>query len=205
MKWEINNNHEIKIEKVLDTKIFIIENFYKYPEEILSFFKSNKAEYHKPNTNNSKNGIFFEDKRHKIYSKEFEDVENYLANIIGQEPKNKGMVLTNEFQFYKTSFNDYKNKYWIPHTDFGYNALVYFDNSETNLYKQILHHDFHKLSEHDVCWIDKKYYEVIYTIKGSYNTCVAFDGKIPHGQNINSDKFVNNKRLTQPIFFKETI
>jgi hypothetical protein len=204
MKWELNEKHEIKIEEINNSKIFIINNFYKNPEEVLNFFKSIKPQYYKLEESNSKNGIFFEDRRHKVYSKDFEKVENYLSNIIKQEPKNKGLILTNQFQFYKNSFNDYKNKHWIPHTDFGYNALVYFDNSETNLYKQILNHDFHKLSEHDTCWIDKKYYEVIYTIKGSYNTCVAFDGKIPHGQNITSDEFINNKRLTQPIFFKET-
>jgi len=201
MKFKLGN-HKITTHDLNGSKIYTIENFYENPEEVLGFFKSKEAGFHKSDTYNSFNRIMFEDRRHRFYFEDFELVEYYVASIVNQIPKNKGLLLSNQFQFKNRPFNDYKNKYWIPHTDFGYNAIVYFDDSETNLYKQLLDHDFNKLPEHQVCWVDKKYYEIIHTIKGSYNTCIAFDGTIPHGQNIDSDKFIKEKRLTQPIFFK---
>lgn len=200
--WQINDDSEVKTVEVNGSNLYIINNFYKYPEKVLEFFKTKEATFHKFDTPNSKNRIEFQDRRHRFYFKEFEKVENHLAKIVGQQPKNKGLVLSNCFKFYDNTFNDWENKYWIPHIDFGYNAIVYFDDAQTNLYKKVMDHDFNKLPEHQVCWIDKKYYEVLLTIQGKFNTLFAFDGKIPHGQAIDSKKYTKEYRITQPIFFK---
>ena len=47
-------------------------------------------------------------------------------------------IVTNMIRFSKNEFNDYENCFMWPHTDRGWNAIVYFNKDEedsgTNLY-----------------------------------------------------------------------
>ena len=104
-------------------------------------------------------------------------------------------------RFYENSWNDYKNCYWWPHTDNGYNGIVYFNNDcGTNLYED-LGWDIN-VSEHEEPWRPKAYYDLIKTIKPKYNRMVLFDGMIPHAMDICNNKFFAKEyRKNQAFFF----
>ena len=69
------NNIEIK--SIQNSLIYIVDNFYKYPEEILNIIKTNKPNIHKEHEKNSFNQIHFYDHRHFL---QFEGLESLLLS-----------------------------------------------------------------------------------------------------------------------------
>ena len=66
-----------------------------------------------------------------------EDIYKFLGNLCGMGYEFVDIV-TNMSRFSKNDFNNYENCFWWPHTDRGWNGIVYFnedeENSGTNLY-----------------------------------------------------------------------
>ena len=154
---------------------------------------------------------YFEDLRHSYNFKDMENVERYLQNIVNQKIKYKEYnFLTNVIKFTDKNFNDYENNYWYPHKDFGYTAIIYFDEKNlngTNLYEDISG-DFNELKnipEHVKPWRPKKKWKIIHTIKSKYNRCVIFDGNMYHGMAINDNTYFEKHRINQVIFFKNSV
>ena len=209
--FKLNNKLEVKKQYLKNSIIYTIDNFYKKPDEILSFIERNPSHPHKIEEEGSLNMKYFQDLRHSYNFKDMENVENYLKKITNQKIKYQNFnFLTNVTKFIDRDFNDYKNNYWYPHKDFGYTALVYFNKHEidgTNLYED-LDNDFEnikKTSEHSKPWRPKEKWQVIHTIKAKYNRCVIFDGLIFHGMAVNNDTFFNKYRVNQVLFFKKNI
>ena len=200
--FEINPKIEVKKEYLLDTTIFVVEDFYRNPDQVFDFLFNREIPLWKINQEPTSNGIHFEDRR------TIEDWGSYilkkvyvflkkLCNQTYQKPE----IVTNATKFYKHDFNDYKNCNWWPHRDDGYNAIVYFnDECGTNLYSP--DHVDELSHEHKDPWIQKGKYQVLKTLEPKFNKLVFFDGlKFPHGMDISNDTYFDKFRYNQVFFF----
>lgn len=202
--FETNSLKNITYEEFQNSKLFYMDNFYKNPEEILYYLlKVKEPFYWKGNETPSYNGITFDDLRHNFYNQNFEQTSLKLAKICNQKLRSPGMIKTNIIKFYDKTFNDYKNCYWFPHTDLGYNAIVYLNTvtTETNFYEKIEDDNVYT-PEHYEPWRPKYKYKILKTLEGKFNRLIMFDGsKFLHGMNITNDIFFDIFRINQVIFF----
>ena len=94
------------------------------------FGKPNEIPLHKIYEKPSFNGVYFEDRRPDSEDNlDLKKVYDFLSGLCGQSYEAPDIV-TNCSRFKKHEFNDYKNYYWWPHTDGGYNGIVYFNDDE---------------------------------------------------------------------------
>jgi hypothetical protein len=203
--FELNDNLDIKTEIFDNSKIYIIDDFYKYPDEIAAhLFIDVPAKLWKAEDRPSFNGEHFIDQRHDFKDTGVVDAEKLLSNLCGQPISSSEKIVTNCIQLFNKEFNDYKNNYWCPHTDYGYNGIVYlntFDFLGTNLYEQI-DRDINNTPEHYAPWRSRSKYRVIKTLEAKFNRLVLFDGAhFIHGMSIEDDTFFNLKRINQVFFF----
>ena len=109
--FKLNNKLEVKKQYLKNSIIYTIDDFYKKPDEILSFIERNPSHPHKIEEEGSLNMKYFQDLRHSYNFKDMENVENYLKKITNQKIKYQNFnFLTNVTKFMDRDFNDYKNK-----------------------------------------------------------------------------------------------
>ena len=142
------------------------------------------------------------------------------ANLSKQEPSFYGALKTNTEVWLKGDYNDYKNCYWFPHIDNGYNCIIYFNQDSkngTNLYDPSLRDEewFSSLMKEVPAgaqpWISKEKTKLLKTLKPKYNRMVLFDGSyFPHSPAIEDEKYFvddldnankKNTRSTLCFFF----
>jgi hypothetical protein len=203
--FEINDLSAVQVEYIDDSPIYIMENFYKNPNSVLSYLHEFTTTKWKYQETPSYNGIHFDDRRQRIEEDQITPVYQKLSELCNKKTKNENYIITNITKFYKTEFNDYENNYWWPHKDSGYNAIVYFneeENSGTNLYENIS--DKIVGPEHANPWRPKEKWKLIKSLSSGYNKLVMFDGlKFYHGMNIcNETFFLNEYIVNQVLFFK---
>lgn len=202
--FELNNFEELTIQEINGTRLYIKDNFYKYPDEVLKILNTTENNYWKIKDQPSFNGVHFADKRHDFYHKDLLQVNTKLEEICGQKTAQPGQVVTNCIQFFDKEFNNYKNNYWGPHEDLGYTALIYlndFDCPGTNFYTR-LQEDIWETPEHFDPWRSKEKFDILYTVESKYNRMVLFDGRnLTHGMAINDETFFDILRINQVIFF----
>jgi hypothetical protein len=209
--FELSKNININLEIFEGSKIYIIDNFYQDPDSVLNFFLNNVPDLWKKEQTPSYNGIYFEDMRHKLQSEEIKDVYTFLSFLCNQSPLNPNTALfTNMTKFKKCEFNDYKNNYWSPHKDLGYNGIVYFNDGDevsgTNLYENLdPENEPPNCPEHADPWRSKDKWRLVKTLIPRYNRLVLFDGlKFFHSMNICNDYyFGKNYRFNQVFFFEQ--
>lgn len=193
----------IQIKTVEDTTMYIVDDFYKYPEDVLNFILSTPKKTWKNWDSPSYNTIHFLDERHHFHDRRLLDVCSKLESLCGQKVAQPGQLVTNCMTFYSKEFNNYKDNYWGPHTDLGYTALIYLNKDTcegTNFYKQVAE-DLWTTPEHFAPWRPKDRYQIIDTIESKFNRMVLFDGRnLIHGMSVESDRFFNNLRINQAIF-----
>ena len=205
--FELNDNLEIKKELFRGTIIYTIDDFYKHPQEIENYLfgQPNNIPLHKIWENPSFNGVHFEDRRHEGYSIDNLDIEkvyNFLSDLCGQGYQG-AEVVTNCTRFKRHEFNDYKNCYWWPHHDGGYNGIVYFNDDDkhgTCFYQEPVEKP--DMPEHYQPWGAKKDFIVLKTLEPKYNRFVFFDGyRFPHGMNICTDRYFGQEYRKNQVFF----
>jgi hypothetical protein len=203
--FQVNDLSNIKVEHFNGSQIYTMDNFYKYPEDVLSILLTVKEpELWKKEDTLSYNGVYFADYRHKFDVEEFRSVGNRLAEICGQHSPAPSTIKTNCLKLFDKQFNDYKNNYWAPHLDAGYNAIIYLNTvpTATNLYEQ-LEDDPWTTPEHYEPWRKKSKYKIIKQLEGKFNRLIMFDGaKFLHGMDISNDDFFNIHRINQVLFFR---
>ena len=221
--WEINNISNIHEEDFEDSKVYWMDDFYKYPDLVFEYITRESPPLWKwgadwEDFEDSKNTKYFEDRRWDGLDAEGIEVPNdALSKVFNQTTKTRKSVVTNHTRFFidekSRKYNDYKNNYWWPHTDTGYNALVYLNKSEdgtsygTNLYR--LCDDFWETREgheHGNPWTSKHTGECtrIASFKSKYNRLVAFDGyRYQHGMAIEDDRWFHETRVNQVMFFDD--
>ena len=212
--FEINNfENNIVIEELKNSKIFIIDNFYIYPEKIVDLIYSIKATLHKQKETPSYNGIHFFDERPTFLieenkmRKELINVRQKLSSLCNQTSLNEDYLLANSMKLVKNKFNDYKNNYWWPHFDIGYSSLIYLNKDSfvgTNFYDTIEKDNIEDIPEHYSPWRKKSKFKVIKKIESRFNRMVLFNGKfLLHGMAVEDDKFFQGeKRINQVYFFE---
>ena len=203
--FELNDNLEIKKEIFRGSIIYTIDDFYKYPLEVENYLfgEPDKIPLHKRYEKPSFNNVYFEDRRHDSEDNlDLKKVYDFLSGLCGQGYEAPDIV-TNCSRFKKHEFNDYKNYYWWPHTDGGYNGIVYFNDDNKNgtcFYDELV--DRPAMPEHYQPWGEKKDFIVIKTLEPKYNRFVFFDGyNFPHGMNICTDRYFGEEYRKNQVFF----
>lgn len=194
-----------KTELFEDSKIFIVDDFYKNPNDVIEYINSHPARLWKSWESPSYNGIMFEDYRHSFEESKCESVILSLEKLCNKKIAQSNMIVTNKIKFLNYEFNDYFNNFWAPHKDIGYNGIVYFNDSKesgTNLYSAVEIDEWND-PEHFSPWRPKKLYKVIKNLEAKFNRLVLFDGaKFLHGMNITDDQYFKTYRFNQVFFFK---
>ena len=102
--FDINYGSPIRTETFMGSNIYYIDDFYKKPQLILKLLDTSPAKVHHPGRDlrfASKNGVYFDDKRHMSTFLEMEKVTSYLSKIckstLDQDPR---MLMTNKTRFY---------------------------------------------------------------------------------------------------------
>ena len=204
--FELNDELKIEKELFLDTTIYTIDNFYKNPLEVHDYLFSNPPSLWKINERPSCNGLHFEDRRLIKTDERLKNVIDFLSNLVSQKPSSYNIV-TNQVRFNRHQFNDIDNCHWWPHTDHGYNGIVYFNEDSvngTNIYYQINKQDM--ITEHYRPWRLKSDFEVLKHLEPRYNRLIFFDGyKFPHGMNIENKKYFSEEYRKNQVFFFENV
>ena len=207
--FELNKNLEVKEEIFEGSKIFTVDNFYLNPDSIVDYLDNHPIQLHKPSQPQSLNGFLFEDMRHGFEDLRVESAISFMGSLIDSKSSYKNAVITNYTRFKKHTFNDFDKHYWWPHTDYGYNGIVYLNKNDndcgTNLYTNLFPETepSHSL-EHYEPWRDKKKYSLLKTLKPSYNRLILFDGKkFLHGMNICNDRYFEDEFRKNQVFFFE--
>lgn len=206
--FDMREGCEPVIEEVEGSTVITIDNFYADPGKVRDLFLAIDPQMHKPEEKPSFNGIYFEDLRHVFNSKLLQRTYEFLSSLCNQPALfTTKRVNTNFTRFAKSSFNDYGNKYWWPHIDAGYNAIVYLNEHETcgtNLYEDLVKDRVKSgMPEHYEPWRDRSEYRLVKYIEPRFNKVVMFDGlKFPHGMSITDDTYFENEyRMNQVFFF----
>ena len=201
--FELNPNLKIKEEILLGSKIFIIDNFYKNPDEVYDFLFNREVPLWKIEEKPSFNTIHFIDKRLIEYDERLLPVIGFLSYLCNQDAESHDIV-TNMQRFFKHDFNDYKNCHWWPHQDSGYNGIVYFNKDDntsgTNLYS--VKKQYNMTLEHVEPWRPKENFKILKTLEPEYNRLVFFDGlKFLHGANFPDNRYFDEEYRTNQVFF----
>jgi hypothetical protein len=200
--FDVNKTSPVFKENFMGTDIYYIDNFYLNPDFVVKFLNENPPPMHNTpgkEQHESLNGLQFYDMRHDMIVDEFKDGYEYLSHVCGKKPWfETNRLFTNQIRFVDKNFNDYKNKYWFPHTDDGYTALVYLNKNDeqcgTNIYENVKPDIGAYLGEHIDPWRPKDNWMVLKTIKPKYNRCVIFNGnKFAHGMNITNDRYFGSE------------
>ena len=201
--FELNPDLEIKEEILLESKIFIIDNFYKNPDEVYDFLFNREVPLWKIEEKPSFNTIHFIDRRLDEVDDRITPVIGFLSYLCNQDADSHN-IITNMQRFFKHEFNDNKNCYWWPHQDSGYNGIVYFNKDDntsgTNLYSVVGQYDM--TLEHIKPWRSKEDFKILKTLEPKYNRLVFFDGlKFLHGANFPDDRYFGEEYRTNQVFF----
>lgn len=216
--WEHNDLSTMWVVDFEDSKMYWMDNFYKYPDLVYEEITKVEPPLWKCgegwNNEGSKNNVHFIDSRWNGVKKEGLDVPyRSLSKIFNQDYDDKdGLLITNHTRFFtddqSLEFNNYKDNFWWPHRDSGYNAIVYLNKSDdgsefgTNLYK--VKDKIPEGSEHVNPWNPKDKWEVIAAFKSKYNRLVAFNGFLyHHGMSVDTDKWFYETRVNQVMFFND--
>ena len=226
--WDINMDTEVQVEEVLGSKIYTVENVYKFPDKVARFLFNRETAWHKVGEPWSLNAKKFEDRRLCVFDNQAVPLF-WLVTQLSSQSLHSDHIETNVMRILDDPFNDIKNNYWWPHLDNGYNGIVYFNKNDklngTNLYHpKVKEEEFFKEKmdpntewfEHQNPWIDKSKYEIVKYIEPAYNKLVLFDGAFfPHGAAITDKKYFtdnihkkahwSNYRVNQVFFLNEKI
>lgn len=208
--FEINQNIVLEAQLLNDSKLYVIDDFYKHPEKVLNIFLSVPPKIHKRNQKSSYNQIYFDDRRHRLKSDKISHVYKFLGSLCDQKSVlGDDAVVTNFTRFKTSAFNNYKQNYWWPHIDEGYTGILYLSNdteSGTNLYNVLNYTKDFNDNEHYKPWRNKEDYQILMSLESKFNRMVLFDAlKFCHGMNICNQKYFSDEyRINQVFFFSES-
>jgi hypothetical protein len=214
--FELNYPNNINVQKVEDSFVCSVDNFYKNPDEVVKYIESHEAGVHKKDQQPSFNNIHFSDLRHQIQNGEIEKVYRFVEgqfNCVTNHSLDAehmySTIFTNKTLWYDNDFNNFEDNYWWPHTD-GHvgqlTALVYFDCSGTNLYEVVAeekHKKAEMMPEHYAPWRPREDYKLLHRIEAKYNRFVIFHSHFYHGAAVWDNTYFKKYRLNQVFFMKQ--
>ena len=196
--FEINNKEVEKYEH-----FSVIRDFYKNPDEVVEFIHQYEPHPHLNPLGYFSQGYDFDDMRHTIYNWQIKPVYDFLSNLTGQKPierRNQNCCIETNYTYFRQI---YKNRYFYPHLDFGYTALIYLDKevaNGTNIYEPISY-PYRNREEHKDHYAHESQLKVIAHTPSEYNKLVIWDGTKFHGL-CQDEKYINQWRLNQVFFFQ---
>ena len=171
------NTHPPMVSRVQGSPVYIIDDFYKNPEEVEDLFWDNELRYHKEG-DPGYNGKLFHDMRHHFPDEDLWEVGDYLLGVCGAKYHGSGPdCLSNVFEYEGTGTNLYAtpNRFEVE--------------------------EIKSVPEHVRPWRSKEDYELLLTFEGKYNRLVLFNGKkFYHGADI---YYSPVKRFNQVLFFTD--
>ena len=223
--WDINMDTEVQVEEVLGSKIYTIENVYKFPEKVARYLFNRETAWHKVGEPWSKNAKKFEDRRLAIFDNQAAPLF-WLVSKLSSQALHSDRIMTNVQRLLEDEYNeDFLNHHWWAHKDDGYNGIVYFNKDDktngTNLYHPDVAEEewFQKnmqAFEHAAPWIPRNKMKVVKYIEPTYNKLVLFDGAFfPHGAHFGDKRYFtkdihkkahwSNYRCNQVFFMNKSI
>ena len=211
--FELNPSLQIHVEEFMRSKIYTINNFYRYPDKVVNYLNSRKTPLWKTEIdeifNITHNSVYFDDRRLEEKNPDIDVVYDFLYSILKREPLDhyRGTIVTNKIKLLHKQFNNYENSFWFPHRDDSLNAIVYLNEETTagtNLYAPQLNAPITTGEpEHSWPWKPKHLWPLAKTITARYNTMTIFDGfKFYHGMAVNDELWFKKYRLNQVFFLK---
>jgi hypothetical protein len=209
--FKINENSKIQLDYIeendIDSKFYVIEDFFENPDEIVKYLNKFKPNVWKKEHKLSYNTIYFQDMSQQLENIDaINPVYDLITNLCNQQSEFRGCISTNLFNFYKHNFNDYYENYWCPHKDPGYTALVYLNKDDykngTNIYRCIDPNHISVEPEHYKPWVSKEKFELIMTVPPKYNRLFLFNAaKYYHGMSIEDDRYSSGEVRKNLVFF----
>ena len=202
--WDLNKTTSVTITTLEDSKIFIIDNVFAEPKKLERFLFSRRTAQVENVEPFQMNGLEFIKSRYHDFVDKAAPMVWLAGNLAKQQPSFYGSFKTNCDLWLTGDYNNWKDNYWFPHIDHGYNCITYFneddDTNGTNLYDPSLKdEEWFKNMMQEVPigtqpWIPKRKVKLLKTLRPKYNRMVLFDGaKFPHSPAIENDKyFVDN-------------
>ena len=201
--WDLNKNGKVTITKLKGSKIFTIDDVFAHPKKLERFLFNRKTALVEAKEPFQKNGQEFVKCRYHDFVDKAAPLVWFASNLSRQTPSFYGSFKTNCDAWLEGDFNNWKDNYWWPHIDHGYNCIVYFSKDSvngTNLYDPSLKdEEWFKTSMEEVPaeaqpWVPKTKVKLLKTLKPKYNRMVLFDGAyFPHSPAIDNDKYLVNK------------
>ena len=103
--FELNKNLEVEEDSLLGSKIYIVYNFYKNPEEVSDYLFNREVPLWKLEERPSYNSVYFNDRRLIQTDFRLYDVYNFLSGLCGMS-YDLPTIFTNVTRFSNNNFND---------------------------------------------------------------------------------------------------
>jgi len=198
--WNINQKTKVTITELKGSKIYTIDNVFEDPKRLERFLFSRQTALVESLEPFQMNGLEFIKGRYHDFKDKAAPIVWLASQLCGQVPSFFGSFKTNHDVWLKGEYNDYKNNYWFPHIDHGYNCIIYFQKDQlngTNLYDPSLKDEpwfmeiMEKVPVGAQPWVPKSKVKLLKTLKPKYNRMVLFDGNFfPHSSAVDNDKYV---------------
>lgn len=193
--FEINNSFNIKEEKVNNFNYLIIDNFYKNPEKIHSWFQQSWVPPWKLDARGNNFKEYYDCRMFVPLTQHgFENenkTTNFFKSLLNIKNKECVHIQTNIFTWINCPLNN--DIQFRPHTDGGLNILVYLDKTcsgGTALYEYELSNL--QKEEIDIRTDISDIKNNMHVIPSKFNRCVIFNGDIPHGGYIEDHQKYSN-------------
>ena len=200
--WKLNLDTEVKITNFKGSKIYTIDNVFAEPKKLERFLFSRRTALVESKEPFQDNGEEFLKGRYHDFKDKAAPLVWLASNLCEQVPSFFGSFKTNHECWLEGDYNNWKDNYWFPHIDNGYNCIVYFNHDTingTNLYDPSLKDEdwFKKLMTKvptgQQPWIHKSKIKLVKHLKPKYNRMVLFDGAyFPHSSAVNDDRYIVN-------------
>ena len=189
---------------VAGRQIYVIDNFYNDPDIVYDYCTKPLPDPWKHNPFMGYNMDKYVDRRLIEDHDALVDIYDKLSYLCKQKPESPTKFVTNVSTFHDRSYNNYEEFYWWPHTDLGFNGVVYLNDEDphpgTNLFSA---EDKQPLYPEWLCpWVRKENHTLIHTTEARYNRCVLFDGQLHHGMAVEDDRYFGKYRVNQVYFFQ---
>ncbi len=217
--FAVNDQFDLDVTFIGGEMVTFVDNFYKYPDRVRAYVGAIPIKDQRlPDIQlRGSHGTEY------LCGKDYYDGKFYVERCRGPSPTECRLYdtlaklydtdLDNTGSFLKwrafnqfLSVNDHPpdKPYFWPHTDGGFNLLVFLNphnhmGAGTTLYKKVS--DKTRGQEHVDSWWGTDDYEEIGTILDSYNTLCIFHGRIWHAMRIINGVHTQHPRITGINYF----
>ena len=198
--WKLNHDTKVTITNLKGSKIYTIDNVFAEPQKLERFLFNRQTAQVESKEPFLLNGIEYLKCRYHDFVDKAAPIVWLASKLCNQQPSFFGSFKTNCDIWLNGDYNNWKDNYWFPHIDHGYNCIIYFNKDDytngTNLYDPSVKEEewfktlMTKVPTGQQPWIPRNKFKLLKTLKPKYNRMVLFDGAhFPHSPAIVNDKY----------------